>query len=312
MRRLPILAPTLVLAALLVPAGASAAPKLAGTFDLSGQPGEIARGPDGNMWAVIKGSSDNKNLARIKPNGNVAEYAPAALVNPVGITAGPGDDNLWLTRNGGVVRVPPGDPDSAQDFAIAAIGDARGITSGPQKKLWAASGDQLVSFKPANPAGFDARTITGMNARGIATSGGKLWIADFGGKRILRVDPTGGVKKFKVGGGPQDVAKGPNGGAAYTNQGTDPHTVGRILGGEVKKTKVPNTDPFGIDRASDGKWWIANFASHNLSILSPNGNLTKFKKLPNNSGPRYPAAGKKGVLWVGLETAEKVARITGL
>jgi len=311
-RLLPPIPALALCVCLLAPASAAAAPHLAGTFDLSGTPGQMTRGSDGNVWVTISGSGLGNSLARVKPSGKVKEYAPAALVNPVGIASGR-DGNLWLTRNGGVVRVPPSDPDSAQDFNIAAITDPRGITRGPKKKLWAASGDQLVSFKPGNPVGADPTTINGMTARGITASGGKLWIADFGGARIVRAAPNGNTKNYNVGGGPQEVAKGPDGGIAFANQGSDPHTVGRIgKSGGAKKTRVPNTDPFGMAFMPDGKWWFAEFAKHRLGVLAQNGDVKNFKGLPDNSGPRYVAKGTGGKLWVSLEGSGEVARIKGI
>jgi virginiamycin B lyase len=302
-----MLASLLALAALLTPTAADAAPRLAGTFEVSGTPGQITKGSDGNMWVTLSGSGLGNNLARIQPNGNVTEYSPAALVNPVGITSK--GDNLWLTRNGGVVRVPVDDPDNAADFNIAPIGDPRGITKGPQGRLWAASNDQLVDFPANNPLGFDATTINNMAARGIASSGGRLWIADFGGQRIVRADPGGDVKKFNVGGGPQEVASGPQGSIAFANPGDNPQTVGRIRpGGNAKTTNVPNSDPFGMAFAPDGKWWFAEFAKHKLGKLSTGGEVKQFD-LPNNSGPRYVAVGKQGTLWVSLETSGKIAKI---
>ena len=134
-----------LLIALTTATAANAKPRFAGAFDLSGMPGQIARGPDGNAWVTISGSGDNNTLARIQPNGTVTEFAPAAVVNPVGITSGP-DGNLWLTRNGGVIRVPPAAPGSAQDFDINAISTPQTIRPGPGGKLWTASGDQLVSI----------------------------------------------------------------------------------------------------------------------------------------------------------------------
>jgi virginiamycin B lyase len=301
-----------VLMALAVAGGADAAPRLAGTFDLSGTPGYITRGPDGNIWVTISGSGLNNTLARIQPDGTVTEYAPAAAVNPVGITSGP-DGNLWLTRTGGVIRVPPADPDSAQDFNIGAISDARRITSGPGGKLWTASGDQLVSFLPADPTGFTATTINGMGARGIAASRGKLWVADFGGSRIVRATPDGTTSFFNVGGGPQEVAAGPTKQVAYSNPGTVPQTVGRITpGSSPKLTNVPQTDPFGIVFAPDGNWWFAEFAKQSLGLLSTKGKLQTLKGLPQNSGPRYLVVGPNGTVWVSLESAQKVARIKGV
>lgn len=297
-----------LLAALsLAPSTASAKPHLAGTFDLSGQPNRIALGPDGNIWVTIMGGSNP--LAKIEPNGDVTEYSPAAVVNPTGITAGR-DDDLWLTRNGGVIRVPVDDPDNATDTNIAALGAGQDITKGPGGRMWTASGDQLVSFDPTNPAGATAKTIDDMSARGITSSGGKVFVADFSGKRIVRSTADGQIKKFKVGGGPQQVTSGPQGSVAYTNPGSVPQTVGRIAaGGFPQKTKEPDSDPFGIDFAADHNWWIGEFAKDRLGILSPGGGLKHFTDLPNDSGPRYLAVGKNNTLWVGLEGDESVARI---
>jgi streptogramin lyase len=85
-----------LLFALATVTAADARPRFGGAFDLSGTPGQIARGPDGNIWVTLSGSGQNNTLARVRPNGDVTEFAPAAVVNPVGITSGP-DGNLWLT-----------------------------------------------------------------------------------------------------------------------------------------------------------------------------------------------------------------------
>lgn len=292
------------------PALAQAAPHVAGTFDLTGQPRYITQGSDGNVWVTISGSSDNNTIARIKPNGSVKEYSPVAVVNPVGITTGP-DGDLWLTRNGGVIRVKPNNPDNAQDFDIAAIGSPQAIVSGPQGKLWTASDDQLVSFKPNDPNASDADTINGMSARGITASGGKLWIADFGGQRIVRSTPSGDLKKYNVGGGPQEVGAGPNGGIAYANPGDDPQTVGRIGSSGGPKTTKAVGDPFGMDFTA-GKWWISMFAKDQIGVLSQNGDFKRIGGLPNGSGPRQLTTGPGDTLWVSLEQGEKVARIKGV
>jgi streptogramin lyase len=308
------LIPVLMLAVAAGWAGpADAKPRLAGVFDLSGTPGQITSGPDGNVWVTISGSGDNNTLARIKPNGNVTEYSPADLVNPVGIGKGP-DGNLWCTRNGGVVRVDPDDPEAAEAFDINAIGNPQRIIGGPQGKMWTASNDQLVSFLPNNPLGFAAETIDGMNARGIATSGGKLWIADFGGQRIIRANTNGTVAKaYDVGGGPQGIARGPKKGAAYTNPGDNPQTIGRITPPKKpRKTQVPNHDPFGITFAPDRNWWIANFAKDTLTILTRDGRDRRFRKLPDGSGPRQIASGPNKTVWVSLEGSQQVARIKGV
>jgi streptogramin lyase len=298
-------------AALLVFAQPAAAkPRLAGVFDVSGTPGRIAVGAKGSAWVVLSGSSEGNELAKITPNGTVREFDLGAIA-PTGIAIGP-DGDIWLTRAGGVTEVDGDNPAGVTDHAIGAIGAPQEITRGPGGRLWTASGDQLVSFHPGNPAGFATRSLgANTSARGIAAGAGKVWVADFNDGKILRVKPGGAIKRFHVGGGPQDVAAGPKRRVAYTNQGTNPHTIGRIVGRRVLRKRVPGTDPFGIEFAA-GRWWIANFASHDLSVLSPKGKLRRFRRLPANSGPRFVARGKKRTLWVALEAAQKVARISGL
>lgn len=312
MRRGARLAPLAVLAAaltMLVVGIAEAKPRLARTFKLTGQPGQIAVGPKGAAWVVLSGSSAGNDIANITPRGAVNEYDLG--VNPVGIALGP-DGDIWVTHPAGVTEIDRTDPTDTTTHTIAAIGQPQEITKGPGGRLWTASGNELISFDPVNPAGFATQDL-GLNtsARGIAAAKGKVWVADFNDGKILRVSPGGAIKRFDVGGGPQDVASGAKGRIAYTNQGTNPHTVGRIVGKRVLRKRVPDTDPFGIAFAA-GNWWIANFASHDLTILSPKGKIRKFRKLPNNSGPRYLAKGKGRTLWVGLETRERVALIKGL
>src|SRR5262249_31906011 len=86
------------------PTGTSGSPRTAGTsadsrfagessgFPRLPHPGDLAKGPDGNMWFT----EPNANaIGRITPNGQITEYpAPAS---PSGIVAGP-DDNVWFTE----------------------------------------------------------------------------------------------------------------------------------------------------------------------------------------------------------------------
>lgn len=300
------------MALLLGAAPAAAAPQVDGVFDLSGSPGQITAGPDGNVWTTVTGSGAGNTLARITPDGTVTEFAPAKVAAPVGIASGP-DGNLWLTQTQKVVRVPPANPDGAEDFTVAALADPRGITSGPDGNLWAASNDKLLRIPPANPTSFDEFTIAGMGARGIDAGGGRLWIADFGSGRIISATTAGVATPVNVGGGPQEVAAGPGDQAAFGNPGAVPQTVGRLSpGGMPLLTETPLADPFGIDFAADGAYWIAQFAAGNLGRLTPSGAYTELGGLPAASGPRYLTAGPGNRVWVGLETSQQVARVVGV
>ncbi|MQA76125.1 MAG: hypothetical protein GEU88_17620 [Solirubrobacterales bacterium] len=292
-------------------ATARAAPAVDGEFALSDQPGQLTLGPDGNVWVVfLAGAND---LAKVEPDGTVTEYNPADVAGAKGITAGP-DGNLWVSQTGGVAKVPPANPNAAQKFTIAAIAGPRGITAGPDGNLWAASGDKVVKIPPANPAANTVYTIAGLNARGIASgTDGRLWVADFGGGRIVSVATDGTPTFHPVGGGPQQVAAGPGGQVAYTNPGANPQVVGRLFqGGSPLSTQTPMADPFGIALAVDGAYWTAQFAAGNLGRLTTGGQYTTLGGLGAGAGPRYLTAGLGGTLWVSLETAKRIARVSGI
>ncbi len=297
------------LALAVAPHAAGAAPAVGGEFRLSATPRQLTAGPDGNIWVALEGPANE--LARIAPDGTVTEYDNPRLRSPVGIAAGP-DGNLWLTQADQVVRVSPADPTNGTAFAAPAIGTAQEITAGPDGNLWTASLDNALRITPAgNVRQF---LISGMQARGIANSGdGTLAIADFGGGRIVRLSTDGSLTFVATGGNPMDVAAGVGGTLAYTNPLANPQQLGRIApGGEALRTDVPLTDPFGIADGADGAWWVADFARDRLSRFAADGTVTPLTGLSAGSGPCWIAPGPGSTLWVALETARAVARITGV
>lgn len=321
MRRRPHALPRLARAGVLAaaalaafaPPPAQAAPKVDGLYTVSKAPAQITRGPDGNVWVVLSGGPPD--VARITPSGSVTEYDPPDVANPVGITAGP-DGNLWVTQAGGVARFSPADPLNTDDkYAIADIVSPRGIVTGPDGNLWAASGDKVIKIPPGNPTGFTSTPVAGMDARGVARGGdGGIWIADFGGGRVIRVNPANPAQQvpYNLGGGPQEVAAGPGSQMAFANPGSTPQTIGRVSpGGMPALTNVPMTDPFGIALGADGAWWFAQFAGNSLTRLTPAGAATTLTGFPAASGPRYLAANGTA-LFVSLENTLQVARVTGV
>jgi streptogramin lyase len=305
------------LAAGLLLAGASSAtadPVVDGTFNVSGigANNQMVTGPDGNIWLTLE--SATADLAKITPDGTVTEYDPAAVNNPVGITVG-SDGDLWVTQAGGVAQFSPSDPDSAVAAGIADVVDPRGITAGPDNAVWTASGNKVIKIPVANPATFTSFATTGVvGARAVAHGGdGNIWVADFGGSQVVAVTPAGVGTGYATGGGPQGVAAGPGEQIGYTNQGTVPHTVGRIApGGSPLPTDVPLADPFGMALGPDGAYWIANFATDTVGRLTSQGDYSTLTGLAAASGPRQVTAGPGNTVWVTLETINQVARITGV
>jgi streptogramin lyase len=230
---------------LLASGRAHAAPVVDGEFAMppGGKPGYITQGPDGNVWVVLSGAVGGEDVAKISVGTGgevvVEPFDVPNLANAVGITAGP-DGNLWVTRPAKAARFAPDNPAGAVQFDIAGLGTPRDITTGPDGNLWAASGDGLLRIAPDNPEGYTPFTILGMDARGIASDGERLWIASFGNGAIYSATTAGVATPHLVGGaGPQEVAGGLGGQVAYTNQGTDPQTVGRLTAGAATPLTTP-------------------------------------------------------------------------
>src|SRR3954463_11192846 len=214
-------------ALLLVPATAPADPTLTGTAPVSGPPGRIAQGFDGNDWVAVGGAK----LGRVAPDGTVTEFASPGGVEIQGLVSGPSaaggpDDRIWLSYNGGVAAWNPA-TNTGQSFPIATINTAQGIARDNDGNLWVVdSNDGLVEVAP-NGTKIQDVAVAGSGGRDIALgSDGRLWWADFAGKAI-RATTTANpavTSTFAADSGPQGIAAGPAGQLAYADPS---NTIGR-------------------------------------------------------------------------------------
>jgi streptogramin lyase len=315
-RPLAALLASLVLAGV-APAAVSAAPAVTGEFPTSGtlsdKPSHIAEGPDGNIWAVLEDSK----LARVTPSGAVTEFANANLSGARGITTGP-DGNLWVTATNKVVQIDPTDPTNGTPTTINDIGSAQGITTGPDGNLWTGSDTNLIKIPPGDPSGNTPFNGVLGSARGIARGGdGNIWVADRGSQRIASFTTAGSPTYYATSptGGPMGVAAGPGTQIGFTDPLTSPQEVGRITpGGTAQRASTPDGlgDPTDIVFGNDVAYWMARFGDSDLLRMTPAGQQTTLTGLSANSGPRYITKGPSDTLWVSLETAQKIARISGV
>src|SRR5436305_6562797 len=329
MPRKPLALAAAVVALALQAPSAHAAPTLAGTFPttgtLSGTPGRLAAGSDGNVWFVINSSTDNKQLGKITPSGAVTEYATPGNDSLIGITAGP-DGNIWATTIGNVVKITPGDPTTATEFVDPNILSQSEITTGPDGNLWAGSNTGVVKIPPGNPGGVHDTFFSGLftgTALGITAGGdGNLWVAnntaDPNTSTIVRVSTSGVVQGTPTPAGntlqQSELAAGPPGQVTFTEPigGGVPERVGRVdYSGNVAFTDMPGGlgDPVGITLGNDGAYWIANFGADKVRRMTPAGDVTEPISFAANSGPRQITKGPNDTLWVSLETAQKIAKI---
>lgn len=305
------LAAAALAAAALSPAAAAAAPAVDGVYDLPGRPAHLALGPDGNVWIALE--SATADVARVAPDGSVTPYDSPQMRSPIGIAASI-DGRLWVTQIGGVAHFTPADPRAARSVPIVGINDPRGIATGPDGKLWTGSGEN--AYRIGTDESVDSFRVDGMGARGVAAGGdGNVYFADFAGQQIVALTTAGAVARtYRVTGNPQELAAGPGTQMAFTDPLAVPQQLGRFTppDGPVLTTDVQGTDPFGIVFAVDQAYWAANFATSTLSRMTSDGTVTSLAGLPGASGPRFLTQGAGNTLWVGLESARKVARVTGV
>ncbi len=296
-------------ALVLLTAPASAKPKLAGKFDVSGvgTNNEITKGPDGNIWVTLDQTND---VARIRPNGNVKEFDAANISSPIGIASGPGK-TLWVTQAGGVAVFDPADPEAAVKFTINDIADPRPIVRGPDGAMWTVSNDKVIRIPVADPESAESFPLLVAGRDIDRGKDGRLWVADFGGQ-VVRVNVNGTGKAFNTGNGSglQAIAAGPKGQAGYADPTSNPQIAGRIVGGKVRKTKAPG-DPFGVAFAIKS-YWMPRFAKNDLLRLRLNGKASAPVKLGQGAGPRRVTTGPNKTLWVTLDGADQIARVKGV
>lgn len=294
---------------------AQAAPAVTGEFDVTGVPQRIAQGPDGNMWVTLAGSGNE--VAKIAPDGTVTPVNNDSLDGAIGITAGPGDDMLWVTQSTKVTRFDPADPTAPGTPVPADIAAPQTIVVGPDGNLWTASADKVLRITPGGVATpFTVLTA----ARGIAASGNLLWVVDFGAGELVSVTTDGVPTRYPIGGNPQEVAGGMNGQVVATNPAPPQRVVRLVPGGSPLPTEVaPGTDPFGIAFGVDQAYWFAQAFGNDLGRLTADGQYTRLGGFSADAGPRYVATGPGNTLWVALQgingqanTFTKVARVSGI
>jgi virginiamycin B lyase len=230
----------------------------------------IAAGPDGNLYAVIPGSSPAE-IAEVSTAGVLIGASPIVgkdflhnpalpddpASNPQQIAAGP-DGNMWFTEtntgNIGRVNLKDGQtPHTITEFATGLQTDPRGIVAGPDGKIW------FTQTGPAPPERIGHINIDGSNYQqtdkssgmtgdpeGIAVGqDGGLWFTLFNQSQIGRASTTTtALTQFSQGissvlAGPRFIAAGADGNMWFTEEQTD--KIGRVIVDKPIVTPPPTT-----------------------------------------------------------------------
>ena len=116
------------------------------TLPIGTTPGEMAIGPDGNMWVILGGTN---KIAKVPSSGAITEYALPAGSKPVAITAGPGN-SMWFTNVGtkkvGKITMTGEITEYAMPEKIA--GTPVGIAKGPDGNVWFTTQNHFGKITP--------------------------------------------------------------------------------------------------------------------------------------------------------------------
>jgi streptogramin lyase len=206
------------------------------TSGISGEPGAITTGPDGNVWFTETPSgTGGPAIGRITPSGQVTEFTGGLTLWPHHITRG-SDGNLWFTTYGSAIgRITPDGQITL--FSQGISGEPVDITPGPGGDLWFTVGKggyyghhrgEIGKITPGGQVTEYSRGISGSPIH-LAEAGpdGNIWFTEDGFQawergRIGRITPSGHVVEFAQGltTTPYDIAVGPDGNMWFTEEST--------------------------------------------------------------------------------------------
>ncbi len=196
----------------------------------SGNPGQLAAAPNGNMWFVIPQTAV---VGQVTPGGAVAAYVLPSLQNSysasIAITS---SGTPWVATNNQLLELGSGGSVLIDDYF-----SVRAMTTGPDGNIWFAQSDAIGTIRPDNtillypiiaPIPGCAPGSCSRNISAIATgSDGALWVTENGAVAQLT---TGGVfSEFPVLAArtaPSAISPGPDGNIWFLDAGAK--KIGRM------------------------------------------------------------------------------------
>ena len=155
----------------------------------NGNPDEITRGPDSDMWFTETGTN---KIGRITSNGTITEFSLPTVNNErVGIALG-SDGNLWFTEPeiGAIGRITT--KGVVTEFSTPSTSQPLAITSGPDGNLWFT---EIGAIGRITPKGVitEFHFSTANTQPNSITSGpdGNIWFTEEG--RIGYITPKGKI-----------------------------------------------------------------------------------------------------------------------
>lgn len=249
-------------------------------------PGEIAVGPDGNLWFTNANAAavGINFVGRITTAGVVTTFPTSDMAN--GITGGP-DGNLWAIEHHHVAKISTSGAET--EYPINGTGYA-GITTGSDGNIWFTNLQQVGFVTPAgvvtqlggSPTQFQYYLVSI-----VSGPNGDLWIlSSLVSASVLDLTTSGQLANLFVlpnqGSFPAWSTPGPDGAVWFAETAND--GIGRIdTNGNV--TSCPLTQgsgPHGITTGPDGNLWFVEAGTYNIAKMTTScTNLVEYP-IPTN------------------------------
>lgn len=288
-------------AATLTLTSAAPQPTFGPTTAVSGDPGTIKVGPDGNLWFNEFVNGGNTDIGTMTTSGTVLNTYPANTGGPGTFTVGP-DNNLWFTlpspgstnqesmigqmTTAGVVTFFPL-PGQYKGTNSAGYGLTKGITTGPDGNLW---------FTGSCDNGNFPDTVIGV---------------------VGSMTTTGTVTEYSLPtsinnpSSPNGITKGPDGALWFTDNNRN--LIGRITTtGTLTEYSTPtsSSEPASITVGPDGALWFTEAVGNNIGRITTAGTITEYSIPTSGADPHGITVGADGALWF-TETGYTAPSLTG-
>jgi streptogramin lyase len=289
--------------------------------DFGSNPGEIAAGPDGNLWFNHQSTAPNA-IQSISPTGTFAAVmvtTGTTNIGPTGVTAGP-DGKVWYAKQNGLGNVDLSSS-MVQEFGVPNSGDPAGIVTGPDGKLWLTEPIHNAIASSTTAAKVTEYPLPVANSGPFAIAVGpdmNLWFTEAGaaGNKIGRITTSGTITEFPIAtpaSNPRSITKGPDGNIWFTE--LDGRKIGRVTPtGTITEFGLPSSaNPGDIVAGKDGNLWFAEAGSSNsIGRVTPAGSVAEYLIPTASADPSGITAGPDGNIWFSELSAAKIGRISNL
>jgi streptogramin lyase len=263
-------------------------------------------------------SAHSKATNKVKPAGEITEYALPKGSVPHEITQGP-DGNLWYTdyETSKIGKITTSG--TITEYALPTGSGPEGITQGPDGNLWYTDYKTQKIGKITTSGTITEYALPEKSWPHGITQGpdGNLWYTDTGTNKIGKITMSGAITEYALPrpkeSSPSDITQGPDGNIWYTNS----YEIGKITtSGAVTEYTLPaGSSSIGITQGPDGNLWYTAWVERSgkrtaaVGKITTSGTVTEYT-LPENSLPSGVTQGPDGNIWYTDVATSKIGRIT--